>query len=54
MLRVLGIIGIVIGIAILIATVAGVAFHGESARGYIIGGVIAVAGVARFIRGMNQ
>ena len=54
MLRVLGIIGIVIGLGLLIATATGALYHGEPARGYIVGGIISVAGVFRFIRGVNQ
>ena len=54
MLRVLGIIGIVIGLAMIIATAAGVAFHTAPVRGYLVGGMLAVFGVVRFMRGMNQ
>ena len=37
MLRVIGIIGIVVGLAMIIATAAGGAFHAEPARGYLVG-----------------
>jgi hypothetical protein len=54
MLKVFGIIGFVFGLAIIIMTAVGAVFHTEPARGYLVGGVFAVAGIFRFLRGMNR
>jgi hypothetical protein len=54
MIRVLGIIGIVVGLGMIIATATHAAFAEEPSRGYIVGTIFAVAGVFRFIRGTNR
>ena len=54
MVRVLGIIGMVVGILLLILTATGALWHGEPARGYIIGAIITAGGFFRFLRGTNQ
>ncbi len=54
MLRVMGIVGIVLGLTLIIMTATGAAFHAEPSRGYIVGTIFAVAGVFRFLRGANR
>ena len=54
MLRVLGIISIILGLGLIIATATGALYHDQAYRGYLVGGVIAIAGAVRFVRGTNR
>ena len=50
LMKVLGILGIIVGIVILVATATG----NHSSSGYFSGAIFIVFGVMRFLRGMSR
>lgn len=48
--RVIGILGVVVGLIILALTVSGRMEHAEPSRGYLVGGVLVVFGLLRIAR----
>ena len=53
-LRIFGILGVIIGLAVLAMTAAGQINHAEPSRGYMVGGILVVFGILRTARSFGM
>lgn len=54
MLRVLGVIGVIVGIGLIVMTATGGGYANNPVRGYGVGAILIVFGIVRFVRGASQ